>query len=217
MANSEGTPSEAAWNPRGADSAPPRRSFPKWRLESGRGWKRRSLLRIAAAAALYLLFSGLLIWVVLWLSPPQGARLVLIGAGYEPNLAIPENVYGREWLKDLEELTRGSPMSLFWRSRRLILAHSPRTLRTRGAWDKDLESFPEKTVVICLAVHGGSDSKGAYLLADDADPRDVGQKPPAAGRRARSSGCEIPRCQEQAVDPRCDPIDGALADRDASQ
>jgi hypothetical protein len=175
MAMREETPKEATWNPRGAESVTPRTRLPKWRQESGRGWRRRSFLRIASVALLYLLFSGLLIWVVLWLSPPQPARLVLIGAGYEPNLAIPENVFGREWLKDLEELTRGSPTSLFWRSRRLILGHSPRTLRTQGAWDKDLDSFPEKTVVLCLALHGGSDSKGAYLLADDADARDVGR------------------------------------------
>ena len=78
-------------------------------------------------------------------------------------------------LKDLEELTRHSPLSRFWKSRRLVLAHPARTLRTRLPWDKDLASFPEKTLVICMAVHGGSDAKGAYLLPDDADTRDLEQ------------------------------------------
>ena len=173
MPNGENASREAAWNPSGSAARPARRRFPRWRLEPLATGKRRTLLKTLAVGLLYLFLSGLLIWVVLWLSPPQPARLVLIGAGYETNLAIPQNVPGRELLKDLEVLTRRSPLSRFWRSRRLVLAHPARTLRAKQAWDKDLASFPEKTVVICMAVHGGSDAKGAYLLPDDADTRDL--------------------------------------------
>jgi hypothetical protein len=171
------TDSEASrpegWNPSGSAAAAPRRGLPRWRLEPRRPGRRRAALRTLATALCYLSLSGLLIWVVLWLSPPQPARLVLLGAGYETNLAIPENVYGREALRDLEALTRRSPLSLFWKSRRMVLPHPARTLRSHGGWDRDLGSGPEKTLVLYVAVHGGTDAKGAYLLADDGDARNL--------------------------------------------
>jgi hypothetical protein len=147
---------------------------PGWRQEDrpaavapARRWSWK--LRFAAAALGFLLFSGLLVWVIYWLWPPKPACLVLLGAGYEENLHVPPNVEGRVSLQGLEELTKGGgKANFFWGSGLLRLKHEPRLVRTDEPWDKGLDSFKEKTVVVFLALHGGADQDGAYFLPDDA-------------------------------------------------
>ena len=121
------------------------------------------------AIGTYLLLSGLFFWVASWLWPPRPACLSLVGAGYETNLAIPHNAFGIQGLRGLKGLAHAPSRAIFWRSKRLRLKHEPRTLGARGGWDKDLGSFPERTLVLAIAAHGGSDAEGAYLLAADAD------------------------------------------------
>ncbi len=93
-------------------------------------------------------------------------RLVLVGAGYEDNLAIPHNVAGRAMLRELANLDHAAN-------------HAVEELRTDRAWDRGLESLVEPTIVVVLAAHGGADGRGAYLLPHDADTED------AEGNRVR--------------------------------
>jgi hypothetical protein len=58
-------------------------------------------LGIAGMAA--LVCGGLLIWAVSWLWPLRPAAIVLIGAGYEDNLAFPANVCGLDGLHELAQ------------------------------------------------------------------------------------------------------------------
>ncbi len=144
----------------------------KWR----KGRRRRATIggtfRLTLWALAYLVVSGLLVWACLWFWPPRAASLVLAGAGYETNLAIPQNVYGRVGLDSLKRLTQvGGRLG---RPGRLSLALGPRTVRKREPWDRGLVALPGKTAIVVLALHGGTDPAGAYLLPDDADARPEG-------------------------------------------
>src|SRR5262249_46830292 len=63
---------------------------------------------------------------------------------------------------------------LFRRSGRLSLGQDPLVYRKGDDWARGLEDVREPTVIVYLALHGGADGKGAYLLPHDAtsDPED---------------------------------------------
>ena len=50
---------------------------------------RERRFKIGLGWIIFLCVCALLIWVATWLRPPRPVRLVLVGAGYEDNLAIP--------------------------------------------------------------------------------------------------------------------------------
>ncbi|MCA1684886.1 MAG: hypothetical protein LC745_02650, partial [Planctomycetia bacterium] len=143
----------------------------KWRRARRSGSPGKRAARLTFWGLAYLTVSGLLVWVCLWLWPPRAAVLVLAGAGYETNLAVPQNVYGRAGLEGFKGLVRSGPLG---RAGRLGLAWGPRTVRKRDPWDKGLDALPGRTAVVVLALHGGADAAGAYLLPDDADARPEG-------------------------------------------
>lgn len=164
------------WRRTGASSEH-RTAGPKWRRQaaarSPRRVRRTRALKVAGATLALGILGGLLIWVSTWLWPPKPAALILIGAGYEQNLAIPHNAYGRRSLQALAD--QALPANLFtdWGSGRLRLQDGPLTLTGDTAWDRGLAQFQGRTVVLFLALHGGSDRDGAYLLTDDADARPI--------------------------------------------
>ena len=90
---------------------------PRWRREPlqptgvTRGRARRLL--VVAAGSVLAIALGLLLWVLSWLSPLKPAALVLIGAGYEENLAFPANVYGWDGLGGLAAVTTEQPTAPF--------------------------------------------------------------------------------------------------------
>jgi hypothetical protein len=106
-------------------------------------------------------------WFAVEMTPAHSVRLVLVGAGYEENLALPHNVAGRAMLRDLAKMVEDP-------SRMVRLNNeSIQELHTDSTWDRGLDNLAESTVVVVLAAHGGVDSKGAYLLPHDADTLDV--------------------------------------------
>lgn len=118
--------------------------------------------RLGWAFSGLLLFAGfisLLVYVSLWLSPAKGTYLVLVSAGYEDNLAVPHNIYGRNGLKALSEFAKSRY------SGGLRLQEQPSyKLNDLEYWDKGLSNFPEKNVIVFFSLNGGADRKGAYLL-----------------------------------------------------
>src|SRR5271166_6326919 len=54
--------------------------------------------KLALVALLIMGVGGGIVWLIFLISPVKPVYLVLIGAGYETNLAIPHNVYGMESL-----------------------------------------------------------------------------------------------------------------------
>ena len=111
-----------------------------------------------------------LILVVLWLIPPKPACVFIVGAGYEENLAIPHNVYGRESMREFADVCRGASSQSPWlKSSLLKLRQEPLELRTDLPWDRGLDAAGEPTVIVYFALHGGVDGKGPFLLPQDAN------------------------------------------------
>src|SRR5438445_1452816 len=153
-----------------------REGQPQWRREpatpAAAPVKRLSRkTKIVAAALGFLVFCGLLVLAVLLLIPPKPAVLVPLYAGYEDNLAVPANPYGKIAAQDFEELAESGLGSFVWGSGALRLKSKASEVRTDELWDKDLSDFKEKTVVVFMAVHGGSDHEGAYLLPANSNGR----------------------------------------------
>ncbi len=150
-------------------------ALPEWRKEPVAptsqprpSRKRLKLFLVGAAAAAVL---GFFLWLIVRPDPPGHSAFVLVGAGYEENVAVPHNVYGREGLKALVEWTAGYKKPfLLWGGEIPRLHHQTLEFRSTNRWDKDLDKFGEQTIMVYFALHGGVDGKGAYLLPHDADP-----------------------------------------------
>jgi hypothetical protein len=149
-------PPAATWGPPPLQDAHP----PKWArsgIVAGRVGTGRAVA-IAAILGGLLTASGLLVWLALWYHPPRPVGAVLVGAGYETNLTVPHNVYG--W-RTVERLAApgGGPLKP---------AGEPLRLKAGDRWDRDLDAAAGPAVLVYLALHGGTDAKGPYLLCDDA-------------------------------------------------
>ena len=147
-------------------------SGPLWRREEEikrQRTRKRKSGRLAVVGFLFLALAGALVWVSFWLKPPRPATFVLIHAGYEDNLAVPINVYGRAGAEGLRQLATSDAVSPIRQAGLLRLKRDPLELRRDSDWDADLDAFSEKTIVVYFAVHGGRDRNGAYLLPQDSD------------------------------------------------
>src|SRR5262249_36929005 len=106
MPSDRSRPPSRAWRRDGSARDRQQAAQPRWRRDKEAPaapvvtLSRRKKLAIVGAATALLV--GVLIWVVWWLFPPKPAALVLVGAGYETNLAVPHNAEGWKGLKDLE-------------------------------------------------------------------------------------------------------------------
>jgi len=125
---------------------------------------------VAVGIAFLLCFS-MLIWASTWVWPLQPACLLMVGAGYEDNLALPANVAGWQCLEDLAALSDRPTRSPWWGPGWPRMAHAPKVLRVGDTWDHGLDGARESTVIVYFALHGGADTEGAYLLPQDADAR----------------------------------------------
>jgi hypothetical protein len=117
---------------------------------------------------LLLVVSAALFIVILMFRPPKPACLILVGADYGDNLAIPHNSFGWQTLVDLKALDGGGRGFLWWTSGVAHVPQEPKELRVDDDWDKGLEGVRESVVMIYLAMHGAADSQGAYFLRQDA-------------------------------------------------
>lgn len=93
-------PRKGAWKNQGA-SQPSQSGKPgEWKNQQTKTdsvlpfWRRKPF-KIGMAIASLGIVSALVVVVILWLQPEPPPRLILITAGYEDNLAVPQNVAGR--------------------------------------------------------------------------------------------------------------------------
>ncbi len=137
-------------------------------LRSKGRWSTR--FRVFLGFVFFFLFFAMLVLVFLWLRPASGTAMVLVGAGYEDNLAVPHNVYGRETLNSLARLAESHQTE----TGKMVVRRKELNLANAREWDKRLRNIPQKNIVIYLAMHGATDAKGAYLLPQNTMmPRDV--------------------------------------------
>ncbi|HJZ56970.1 MAG TPA: hypothetical protein VKE74_18520, partial [Gemmataceae bacterium] len=144
----------APHGPAWAAPPPARTHRPRW-------WK------LALVAALGLVVLGVVVWIALWIRPPEPARLIVLQATYDTNLAVPPNPYGKAAARDLAALS--TPGGWFGNRAKLNGTPEPGRL-ARGALLPDIENTRERCVVVVLAAHGGRDRDGAFLFPDDATP-----------------------------------------------
>ncbi len=133
-------------------------------------WSRGSKLFLGLGL-LSLFFGGVYV-VILLLRPIGPACLVLMGASYDENLAVPHNAYSWKNLEDLGKL-KDVPDLFTEKGRPSLLYRSPE-LKGADIWKKEwdvlapkIRSSREKTVVLYLALHGAADSKDAYFFLND--------------------------------------------------
>jgi hypothetical protein len=132
------------------------------------GWSRRT--RLLMAAMVFVGLTGALIWVATLLRPPRPACLVLLGASYDDNLALPHNLQGWQSLEDLAQLTK-RPESTSWLSwlgsGAIHLQHINNQMADDATWKKGWDDFTEHAVIVFVSLHGGADGKGPFLFLDE--------------------------------------------------
>ncbi len=111
-------------------------------------------------------------WLIYLLRLPRPARLVLVGAGYEANLQLPHNSYGWRGLQDLAALPDQPVSSWIARACSARYGRSSGPIRleveAKDRWGAALKAVSEPTIVVVMALHGGVDADGEFLLPHDA-------------------------------------------------
>lgn len=165
-----------AWKQTAPSAASSRGAAPSWRQGTSRSGAgpliptRRIALGMTWLS--FLFFCAALVWVATWVSPPKNVALLLLGAGYEDNPVFPPNCAGQAFLRELAEVVR-KPASGAQRSNYLLRLVQGRVqeLRTETPWDASLAGISESTLLIIMSGHGGTDSKGAFVLPTNANAR----------------------------------------------
>jgi Mg-chelatase subunit ChlD len=136
------------------------------RNEAQKAWRREPTLsktgtggisrrtRLALVGALILGVVGATIWWIFFLRPAKPVYLVLIGEGYEENLAVPHNLYGLNGLDGLAGVADANE------------ARFDVKRPAAADWEKALDNVKHNTVVLYLALHGGGDKNGPFLIRD---------------------------------------------------
>jgi hypothetical protein len=159
-------PRKQAW--REAAGATPSRtpSQEPWRqgqapAAGGRPWWRTRRARLAFVAAALVAVTAATVLVALWLRPARPVYLVLIGAGYEANLAVPHNVPG---VRGLDALARWAGEHNQWGGQltRVELGGEPAAVT--HALENSWWQRPPDTVVLFVSAHGLACRDGGALV-----------------------------------------------------
>ena len=148
---------------------PPRGKGPRaWQNQGPTSSPQKGLSRGGKLAIATFCLAGLIGGAILWyllIRPLKPADLVLVGASYDTNLAVPHNAYGWQALKDLAGQADkvGCPL--------VYPVGDPVELKGIDSWNelwqRHVPSVRGPTVIVWLALHGGADDNGAYLFLND--------------------------------------------------
>lgn len=181
MAGEKPRSSGPAWRQQAKSPSQPASGKHDWQKSAGKQppspsqpWSKKIQLGLVGLGL--LLVGGLIAWVVLWLRPTRPPELILVFASNAGNLGAPHNVFGQHGLKgvsDWGEAVKKADPNAELKIRWVDLA-------TEGAaWDAwvaeckgGITHKPVKKLALYLAVHGGADSEGAFLIPHGADPAD---------------------------------------------
>ena len=119
----------------------------------------------------FLLFLAAVVVLILLIWPPSSVGVVLIGADYANNLLTSHNMLGWRGLEEAEMLARTQPRRVLFKPARLEMIRDLISLDQADDWDRVIDKlarsrFKNPTLLIVLALHGASDSHGAYLVPD---------------------------------------------------
>ncbi|HYT93224.1 MAG TPA: hypothetical protein VEL76_31185, partial [Gemmataceae bacterium] len=170
MADDKPRPPQRAWRDAVNPTGHAAKGGPAWKggVDDTKGgkqpWSKNA--RLALAACLFGGVVAVTVIVILWLWPLKPPLLVVLSAGYETNLAIPQNAPGRAAAREFAEWGRGEGKENFKGVEQGDLTSNLESLR------KTLAASRAKTVVLFLAAHGSADEEGVYLVPQDADIKD---------------------------------------------
>ena len=176
MPNNNPRTPKRSWRGDHTGSSRAAKGQPTWKAEKnavGASPRLSRNMRIALVLALFLVVIGVI--VVVWLIPhsPDPFRLVLIGPGYEQNLAVEPNVLGVHTLDDMEQWSKDYNDQPFHEKGKVIDVRRPALTCSSDPVAEALAKCTSQTVVVFLSGEGGGDAQGAFLLPEDAGPHDL--------------------------------------------
>jgi len=129
------------------------------------------MLKVVAALLGFLACLAAVVVLIILIWPPSSVAVVLAGADYADNLLIPHNILGWKGLEAIDALAKTPPRRALFKPAKFELIGSLHKLDQPDDWDKLVKDlvksrFKQQTILIVLALHGGSDSEGAYLCPD---------------------------------------------------
>ena len=142
----------------------------RFRATERRSWSRKWPLALVWVVSLAMT-SGM-IWALSWYQPQPPVNLVLLGAGYQENLAVPHNSCGWRGLCDLEDAANNGTAGFH-------VGQSPSVIDGGFEWSHVVRDVSDD-VVIVMSAHGAADDKGPYLLPNDFNT--------VSGKRVRLEG-----------------------------
>ncbi len=171
MPSDPSRPPQPAWR-KNVTAAAKTDAQPKWKSASvakptaGTGWSWRS--KIGLGAALVVLAGVAVLWLAQYFIPRQVPYLVVYGADYQENLAVPHNVFGWRAASELSKWADGDSRSFFGgRHRPQPHKADPKPFDGEWATLEKPTQFREDTLILHLAFHGGADENGPFFLLDD--------------------------------------------------
>ena len=124
----------------------------------------RYLVGPIAGLVLWLVGLCSLCWMMLWIQKPKSVVMLQFVAGYQTNLAVPQNVAGVRCADQILALKDG-----ILNSRQIEIA-PPMVLRKETDISKAIsEKSHAPLLILNFCMHGGYDDKGSFLIPDDAD------------------------------------------------
>jgi hypothetical protein len=124
--------------------------------------------KFAIAVVFFAMLVALFVWIAIP-TPPRTAYVVLIGAKYAEDLDVPHNLYGWNSLQDLHKFALEKWRFLWW-DKNLFQGGDLQalTVKSKPHWADELKKeHKEETLIVYLALHGGADGEGPYLIPDD--------------------------------------------------
>jgi hypothetical protein len=163
-----------SWKRAAQSAAPSAESTHEWNRLRNRGSGKANRpwfgsLKVAAAVAGTLACLAVIVALIFLLFRPESVAVVLVGSDYADNLLVPHNVMGAEGLAGIETLAKTPASVSFLPAATLSLIQPLQALDQVDQWETLIEGlakkkFQEKTILLVVALHGGSDPTGAYLM-----------------------------------------------------
>ena len=172
MADDRLPSSKPSWKRKSTEAKRPDPSAHEWSKRTlkpvgeARIPRSRNLKIFGALLGLFTCLASIVLLIFL-LQPPKPAAVVLVGADYAGNLAVPHNVLGWKGLQGVEAVSRvPQPWAIFNPAPLQLILKGPRALDLSEQWDgliKDVkrEGSRQKSILFVVALHGGSGADGA--------------------------------------------------------
>lgn len=179
--NPSSGPEGPAWRKNVKPAAKKEAAQPLWKrqqeksLPEQRSWTRRN--KLGVGVTLLFALTGLLVWAILLLQRHRPGVLVLMGAGYETNLAVPHNVYGWRSLVELRRQSEaaGTPTFFGGSGNLFSVEGEPLEINSTTDWARRLAEAGkrrEDTIILYLALHGAADEHGPFFFRGDVTAQD---------------------------------------------